>query len=370
MDTNWFEQSWLMLQEKVDPLVLQVFIVVFLTLVANYAARMLFHHLEKQFIKTKNLWDDSILEAIRKPAGSFIWVVGIAWAAQLLDAETEETQIFGAVEPLRDVLLIAIVAWFAVRLIKAAELRLQSPEYVHKPMDQTTASAMGKLLRATVVITASLIALQTAGYSVSSVVAFGGIGGIAIGFAAKDLLANFFGGMMIYLDRPFKVGDWIRSPDREIEGTVEDIGWRLTMIRTFDKRPLYVPNSMFTTMTVENPSRMLNRRIYETIGLRYDDAAVVGPIVNDVKSMLESHPEIDANQTLIVNFNAYGPSSLDFFVYTFTKTTDWVYFHEVKQDVLLKILEIVAQHGADVAYPTSTVKISEPVHIEDSRPQA
>lgn len=68
---------------------------------------------------------------------------------------------------------------------------------------------------------------------------------------------------MIYFDRPFKVGDWIRSPDRQIEGTVERIGWRMTIIRTFDKRPLYVPNSVFSSIVVENPSRMLNRRIYE-----------------------------------------------------------------------------------------------------------
>ena len=104
--------------------------------------------------------------------------------------------------------------------------------------------------------------MQALGYSISGVLAFGGIGGIAVGFAAKDLLANFFGGLMIYLDRPFSVGDWIRSPDKNIEGTVEEIGWRLTRIRTFDKRPLYVPNSTFTQISVENPSRMLNRRIY------------------------------------------------------------------------------------------------------------
>ena len=86
--------------------------------------------------------------------------------------------------------------------------------------------------------------------------AFGGIGGIAIGFAAKDLLANFFGALMIFLDRPFSIGDWIRSPDREIEGVVEDIGWRSTKIRTFDKRPLFIPNSAFASLTVENASKM------------------------------------------------------------------------------------------------------------------
>ena len=92
--------------------------------------------------------------------------------------------------------------------------------------DETTVTAIAKLARVSIVITAALMAMQTLGISISGVLAFGGIGGIAVGFAAKDLLANFFGGLVIYLDRPFKVGDWIRSPDRDIEGTVVKIGWR------------------------------------------------------------------------------------------------------------------------------------------------
>ena len=212
-------------------------------------------------------------------------------------------------------------------------------------------------MRVSIIITAGLVALQTLGISIAGILAFGGIGGIAISFAAKDLLANFFGGLMIYLDRPFVVGDWVRSPDRNIEGTVEKIGWRLTVIRTFDKRPLYVPNSVFATIAVENPQRMLNRRIYETIGIRYEDAEKMGVIVKGVKEMLLNHPEIDTNQTLIVNFNSFAPSSLDFFVYTLTKTTNWVHFHEVKQDVLLKILNIIVEEGAECAFPTSTVHL-------------
>lgn len=117
---------------------------------------------------------------------------------------------------------------------------------------------------------------------------------------------------MIYLDRPFSVGDWIRSPDQEIEGTVEDIGWRLTRIRTFDKRPLYIPNSVFANIAVENPSRMTHRRIFETLGIRYTDINKMNTIVDAVKSMLTEHPEIDSKQTLIVNFDKFSPSSVDF----------------------------------------------------------
>jgi MscS family membrane protein len=200
--------------------------------------------------------------------------------------------------------------------------------------------------------------LQTLGVSISGILAFGGIGGIAVGFAAKDLLANFFGGLMIYLDRPFAVGDWIRSPDREIEGTVVNIGWRLTEIRTFDQRPLYVPNSVFANIALENPSRMRNRRIYETIGVRYCDAGKMQVIVDEVRAMLSSHPDIAPDRTLIVNFNAFAASSMDFFVYTFTRTTDWVAFHGIKERILLEIVRIIESHGAEFAFPTSTIHIS------------
>ena len=180
------------------------------------------------------------------------------------------------------------------------------------------------------------------------------------------MLANFFGALMIFLDRPFAVGDWIRSSDRDIEGTVEDIGWRMTRIRTFDQRPLYVPNSVFLTLTVENPSRMANRRIYEIVGVRYDDLAVLRPIVDDIRTMLREHEAIDNERTLIVNFLNFGESALNVMVYTFTKTTVWEDFHIVKEDVLLKIAAIVASHGAEMAFPTQTLHLAPPAAEPDA----
>ena len=201
--------------------------------------------------------------------------------------------------------------------------------------------------------------LQSLGVSVSGLLAFGGVGGVAVGFAARDLLANLLGSLSIFLDRPFAVGDWIRSPDREIEGTVEDVGWRVTRIMTFDQRPLYVPNAVFSTVALENPSRMLNRRIYETVGIRYDDVVVMADIVADTEAMLRQHEGIDTNRTLIVNFVSFGASSLDFFIYTFTRTTDWVTYHAVKQDVMLRILSIIEAHQAEVAFPTRTLLLDQ-----------
>lgn len=341
---------------------IELFIIVFITAVVSYVASKVFVHIERQFAKTKNLWDDTLLHAARAPVNFAIWLLGLSWAAYTAQLQSG-AEIFGAVATFQRVGVIFCLGWFVVRFISGGELIVICPEKMKEPMDETTVSAMGKLLRASVIITSVLVVLQTLGYSIGGVLAFGGIGGIAVGFAAKDLLANFFGGLMIYLDRPFKVGDWVRSPDQDIEGTVVKIGWRLTTIRTFDKRPLYVPNAVFTSISVQNPSRMTHRRIYETIGLRYDDVGKLSIIIQNVKEMLRAHNEIDSTQTLIVNFNSYGSSSLDFFVYTFTKTTDWVKYHEVKQDVLLKILEIIDQEGADIAFPTSTVLVPEGVQL-------
>lgn len=335
----------------------EIFLVVILTAAVSFIVKRIFVHVERQFEKTKNLWDDNLIHAARPPVSLAIWIIGLSIAAVSAGSEAN-SDIFEYVSPVQKIGVIACLTWFIVRFISGAETLLINPERMNEPMDATTVSAIGKLLRASVIITSVLVVLQTLGYSISGVLAFGGIGGIAVGFAAKDLLANFFGGLMVYLDRPFKVGDWVRSPDKEIEGTVESIGWRLTTIRTFDKRPLYVPNSVFASISVQNPSRMSHRRIYETIGLRYDDSQQLEQIISRVKAMLVEHEGIDTTQTLIVNFNAFGASSLDFFIYTFTKTTNWIEYHEVKQDVLFKVLNIVDELGAEVAYPTSTIHLA------------
>ncbi len=237
-----------------------------------------------------------------------------------------------------------------------------------KTRDETTVQAIAKVARLFFIVIGVLTVMQAFGLSLSGLLTFGGVGGLIVGLAAKDLLSNFFGGLMIYFDRPFKVGDWIRSPDRKIEGTVERIGWRMTSIRTFDKRPLYVPNSVFSNIVVENPSRMLNRRIFETIGLRYDDAEKVPIIIDAVREMLQNHKDIDTRQTLIVNFDSFGASSLNFFIYTFTKTVNWVRYHEVKQDVLLQVMAIIKEHEADIAFPTQTLKL-DPIQMAKAQAQ-
>ena len=335
----------------------QVFAVVLITVSCNYVLMRLLDMVKKRVEQTESLWDDALLQAARIPLRLFVWTLGLTFALRVLDRVTESV-VFSVWPEVRHISYIFIVAMFFTRFIRYAELNIVDVNRSQKPVDETTARAVAKLLRVSVIVTAFLVMLQTLGYSISGVLAFGGMGGVAVGFAAKDMLANFFGGLMIYLDKPFAVGDWVRSPDREIEGTVEDIGWRLTRILTFDKRPLFIPNSMFSSIVVENPSRMLNRRISETIGIRYDDGAVLQAIVNDIRAMLKQHPAIDQGATQIVHFNGYGASQLDIMVYAFTKTTEWVKFHADKEDVLLQIMAIVGRHGAEFAFPTQTLHLA------------
>ncbi|MDG1163768.1 MAG: mechanosensitive ion channel family protein [Porticoccaceae bacterium] len=353
---NTFENWLVNLAGDENLWIANLFIIVLAALTAGYMLNKIIDRLELQAEKSKTVWDDALIEACRKPAIWLIWILGVNFAASVA-AQKMGSPLQALIDPINRLAVIFLGALFVTNFIKRAERNLVHPDYMAKPMDATTVIAVGKLLRASVIITAILVALQLFGYSISGLLAFGGIGGIAVGFAAKDLLANFFGGLMIYLDRPFSVGDWVRSPDKEIEGTVEDVGWRLTRIRTFDKRPLYIPNSVFASISVENPSRMSNRRIYETVGVRYRDIKVMDAIIDQVTNMLLEHPDIDTQQTMIVNFNKFSASSLDFFVYTFTKTTDWIRFHKIKQDVLLKVAAIIESNHAEIAFPTSTLHI-------------
>jgi len=340
--------------------VIQVFIVVLATALASFFIKRLLAKMLTRLKRTSTRWDNIILESMKRPVSWIVWLEGLDIAVDIVYAETQNT-IFSYSDPIRDVGVLLCITWFLLGLVRGAEREFTRDS---DQIDQHTAEAIGKLVRLAIIITAALVILQTLGFSISGVLAMGGIGGIAVGFAAKDLLANFFGALIIYLDRPFLVGDWISSPDRSIEGTVEKIGWRVTVIRDFQSRPIYVPNSIFTSIIVENPSRMANRRIYETIGLRYSDLTSMDKVVAEVRAMLENHEAIDVDKTMMVNFNEFSDSSVDFFIYCFTKTTQWVKFHEIKQDVMLRIAEIIESNDAEVAFPTSTIHIADAIALE------
>lgn len=349
--TSFMQQEWVMLA--------QVFIIVLATLFAAYVQRRVTQRLKDRSDRRDKAWERALLETARRPVSLIIWLIGLSFAAGVV-GESTGAPVYTFIEPVRAIGIIAALAWwftgFAHRFEKLyIEARDRDGE---GSVDRTGIEALGKLVRAAIIITAALVGLQNLGVNLAGLVTFGGVGGIIIGFAAKDLLANFFGGLMVYMDRPFEPGNWVRSPDREIEGTVEEIGWRLTRIRTFEQRPLYVPNAVFSSVSLENPSRMTHRRINETVGVRYADAPKVRRIVEAIREMIETNPDLDTGQTTIVRLNHFGDFSMDIMVYCFTRTINWIEYHRVKEDVLLRINDLIEAHGAEIAFPTRTVHLS------------
>jgi len=315
--------------------------------VLSHLAGRLITALSRWARRTANEWDDALIEALSGPVVWLVWLLGLNLAIEVggRQALVSWGEFIG---PANRILIVTLFALFLIRFVRLMERRLAHAggDAAAQPAARDRYAILSKLLQLVVVVPAALIVLGELGLQIAGVLAFGGIGGIVVGLAARDLLANLFGGLMLHLNRPFSVGDWIRSSDREIEGVVEEIGWHQTRIRTFQKRALYVPNAVFNTISVENPSQALNYRIYENIGVRHADIGVMDKIVEDVKKMLLEHPEIDHAQTMVVTFNSLSLFSAEFMVYTFTRTVNWAYYKQVKQDVLLKITDIIERHGA------------------------
>lgn len=342
-----------------SPDLVRLLIILMATVVAHFVAYRLLHHAERVAERTDNVLDDALLISGRRPLIAIIWISGLYFSLRLIHLQTAEP-LLEHISQIHTVAVIACVAWFLLALIRHyGENTVAMRQQRGEPVDHTSVDGISKLLRIVVVVVSALIILQTLGFSISGLVAFGGVGGLAVGLAAKDLLANFFGGLVVHLDRPFNVGENIRSPDRQIEGTVEQISWRHTRIRAPNMNLLFVPNALFTSIVVENPSRMSNRRIDQTVCLRYEDLPKVEAIVNAIKRLLAEHSGIDQQQTLIVAFDAFADSSLNVTIRAYTRTTALAEFHIIKQDILLHIAAIVKQHDADFAYPTRTLHLHQ-----------
>jgi MscS family membrane protein len=341
--------------------VLRAFLIILAALLLEFVYRIFVAKLAGLAEKTRHLWDDAVVYAGKRPVSLLIWWQGIVMAARVIAPQTEAIGFSGEfLNALQQLGLVVAATWFAFRLATGFEKAfIAERRKRNESVDITTVSVLGRIVRIAVVLTGILTMLSILEIPISGFLAAGGVGGIAVGLAARDLLANFFGGFMVFMDRPFSVGDWVRSPDKEIEGTVEQIGWRMTTIRKFDKRPMYVPNATFTTITVENPSRMTHRRLFEHIGIRYDDFAVARKVVDAIREMILAHDDLDTSQTTMVQFDRFGASSLDIMVYCFTKTKVWTEYHAVREDVLLRIGEVIESYGAEIAFPTRTLKIEQ-----------
>jgi len=210
-----------------------------------------------------------------------------------------------------------------------------------------------KFIRAALIIFAVTIIIQEWGYNIGAIITGLGIGGLAVALAAKDTLANFFGSLMIIFDRPFAIGDWIIVADTE--GIVEEIGFRTTKIRTFDKALVSVPNSKIATDNVVNWSRRDKRRIMCRVGATYSTPpASLKKAVTDINDMLVNHEKIN-KETIMVFFDEFASSSLNIFVYCFADTSVWAEYLAIKEDVYFNIMDIFQKHGISFAFPSMSL---------------
>ncbi|MGB6242819.1 MAG: mechanosensitive ion channel family protein [Castellaniella sp.] len=340
-----------------------VFAVVLISLAAGAVLRMALARLARRLHPVRHVWTHGLLSGASLPLQMLIWVLGIALAGQLLlqhggDPPPDSLLAHG-LGPVRDVLVIAVVMWFLLRAVNQIQSNLLArARDRERELDPTAADAIGKLTKASVVITAILMMMQALGFSIAGLLAFGGMGGIAVGFAAQSLVANLLGGLTIFASRPFKVGEYIIIPGTDLMGGVEHIGWRATRLIGFDCKPFYVPNAMFNTQPVINHTRMTNRRIMEDIHIRYADIDAVPGIVADGRALLREHPGIK-HDFFAFNFSSCGTYSLKLSLYAFTVSTDYNDYMDVQEDVLLKIADIIRRHGARMTGPVSTVDMPQ-----------
>lgn len=333
-------------------------------LVIFIATGMLFYSFRHLLAKLKSLspshvWLRALGETLYTPVSWFIWTLGSIFMVEVIVREGTcpiplDLYITG-----KNLFIVFAITWLLVLWKKkvAKDMLIAATQRSAPTSDKELIAVVGKLSTIAVLIVAGFMALDILDVPLQALLAFGGIGSLAITWAAKDVIANFFGGMMIFVNRPFVVGDWIRSPNKNFEGVVEEIGWYMTQIRTFERVPTFIPNAIITEAIIENPGRMYNRRIKHTFGIRYEDIDRVEVIVEKIEAMLKRHPEIDQNQFLFVHFIEFGSYSLNINIYTFTKTTRWAHFRSIQQDVLLKVSKIIEECGAKIAFPTQTVQL-------------
>jgi len=337
-------------------------------LVALLLKRVVAHLFTKSFYKiaekTTTQMDDLFLKNLQKPLEFLVVVGGFYIALLVLQLPTEPTDIAGFGEDIAQGLFAFSIVWACYNMVALLEYWLcHLARKTESTLDDHLIPFIRKVLRVFIVILAFMFLVQNLGYSISGLLASLGLGGLAVALAAKDSLSNIFGSIMILLDRPFLIGDWIKAGD--MEGVVEEVGFRSTRIRTFSKTLITVPNSVLMNMSIDNYSQMPKRRIKLSVGVTYDATPTqMRQAVAAIKTMLREHPAIH-QEFFLVNFTDFGASSLDIMVYCFTTSTVWGEYLDAREDVCLKIMETLENLGLEIAFPSQTIYM----HDMDSEKQ-
>lgn len=321
-------------------------------------ARKLFQIVTKYAVmkilkKSKETFDEEIFDSIQQPLSFLFVLVGANIALRFLDIP-EEVKHF--IIPLIKSVFAFIIFWTIYNVLTPLTKIFNNLTHKFgKELSEDITNFLIKTLKFLIISIGFVAIMNVWGYNISGFLASLGLVGMALALAAKDTASNLFGSLVIFSDRPFKIGDWIMTPD--VEGIVEEIGIRSTKIRTFAQAIVTVPNAVLANSAILNWSRMGKRRVKMSIGLTYSTTAFqMQTIVKEIRRMLEHHDDIH-QETIFIYFTDFQDSSLGIFCYFFTQTTNWGEYMSVREDVNLKIMEIVEKNNASFAFPSRSIYI-------------
>lgn len=322
--------------------------------------------LRKLAARTHFAYDDQVVVALSKPVSYFFFFGGLYAALRVInpgpvggvDYSTFLLQTFRVISA-------TLAVWTAYRLTDVfANFISDRMSRSEDELKQQFIPLFRSSIRVFIIVVGALLIVQNLGYSVSSLLAGLGIGGLAVALAAQETLANFFASVLLLTDMPFRMGDWIRFGDTE--GVVETVGFRTTRIRTFEKSLIAVPNKMLTSGAIENFSMRERRRIYTNLSITYDTPADrVETFVSAIKKILADHPRIH-DDFYLVYFDKFESCSLNVMVYCFTNTIVWAEYLQIKEELNLAFLRLAESLDIEYAFPSQTLywgRSSSPVGL-------
>jgi len=331
----------------------------FLTIVMQRLVIRGFHALTQNIAtRTQTELDDVLLAAAEKPASWLILIIGILMTVHILNPPANIFPLITLIDQVGKVGSIVLGMWFLWRLVDGFSVYFSARASQSKTaLDDQLVPFIAKTLKIFLILTSVLVLAQNMGYSISGLIASLGIGGIAVAMAAKDTIANVFGSIMLLIDRPFTIGDWIKT--KEFEGVVEEIGFRSTRIRTFAKTVVNVPNSMLANMVIDNIDARPKRRVKMRIGITYATTTEqMKSAIKGIENILKYHIGVDQDFSL-VKFDEFEDSSLSIFLYYFTKTTHWEEYLQVRQEVNMQMMELLKSLNLEFAFPSRTLYLQQ-----------
>lgn len=317
----------------------------------NIFALAIIRHLVRWAERSKRL-DSKLIEALTRPLSLFLLFLVVYFSLLVLPLDAGVALFIGNL--FRGLTMLALF-WAALLMTDVFAGFIESR--LGAAPDSAIAGfapLIRKSLKIFVMVVGVLMVVDNLGYNVAGIIATLGLGTAAVALASQDTIKNAFGAMMIALDRPFRVGDWIQVGDK-VDGDVESIGLRSTKVRTWPKTVLSIPNGVLANEYINNWSKMPKRRVKQVVGVTYSATAEqMEELVEDIRSLLKADEGVQQD-FILVSFTDFGESSLDILVYYFTTSTAWLEHMDVRQRINCKIMRAIKARELSIAFPSRSL---------------